>query len=84
MKKVNSSVSILGILLMAISTGSMAAGKSEDAYFVKVDRETTTQNTAQGDPRKPQAGGEKNIENKGAKPSSARPVLKFVRTGKDL
>lgn len=59
MKKTNAFISILGIMLLALSTNTMAGAKSSDAYFVKVDRDTTTQNSEQNDPKKKQAAGNK-------------------------
>ncbi len=52
MNKININKSILGMMLIALSAGAIADGKSSDAYFVKVDRDTTTQNTEQGAPNK--------------------------------
>ena len=50
MKKSNVYMPILGAVLLAFSTNGISSGKSSDAYFVKVDSETTTQNNASGKP----------------------------------
>ncbi len=54
MKKVDPFISILSIVLLAISMNTMADGKGNGAYFVKVDNETTTQKSMQDDPDKKQ------------------------------
>jgi len=46
-KILNTSISILGIMMLALSAPALAGSKGSDAYFVKVDRDTTTQNSAQ-------------------------------------
>lgn len=75
MKKLNVSISVVGIML-SVSIGSQAAepgkvempnlnsgsssSKSKDAYFVRVDRETTTEANKQDDPDKKIAPDNKN------------------------
>ena len=74
MKTYKSYISIAGIFLV-LSTSSMAGSKSNDAYFVKVDSETTTQNRSKEDPRKKQA----TAKNKTGQ-SSKNTEKKFVRS----
>lgn len=56
MKKLHTPILALAIILFTLSTNTMAGGKSSDAYFVKVDRDTTTQNSEQSDPEKQVTG----------------------------
>lgn len=44
MNRANTLTAFIGVALRAVS-GAALAGKSSDAYFVKVDRDTTTQNS---------------------------------------
>ena len=46
---------VLSVMLLATSATALA-GKSSDAYFVRVDRDTTTQNSSQTPVQKPAAG----------------------------
>jgi len=57
MKNTTFATAIMGLLSLTLCADALAA-KASDAYFVKVDRETTTEASQQQDPDKARAAGE--------------------------